>query len=436
MRTLLRGAATTLALSLLAGCGAAPDTTADGGIRLEFLSLAWQKESVEANKRLVRQWNEDHPGVQVRYVQGSWDSIHDQLLTSFLGGEAPDIIHDDASDLTDFAHGGYLADLTPYLPKRLRDDIPQASWETTSYDEGVYGVPFLQEPRVLIANTKLLEASGVLLPTAQRPWTWQDFEDISRKLTRDVDGDGRTDTYGVAWAMKEPVAQSVNLALSTGGKVFTKDGGGKNRIRYDTAESSVPELVRRQVNEDRTAPRNGLGMSGSDTLPGFFGGRYAMLPLNFSYRQQVRQQAPEGFDWTVLPMPGDSTGHLTQGVAPQTLSVSRDSAHKKAAVDFIAYLNQADHQVELATGDWLLPTSREALKDPAVNTRRHGWRTGVDVAAGLRPSPALGVLGFAEWKDKIATPAYQEYYNGALGTDELRTRLVADGNRILDRYQR
>ncbi|KPI07573.1 extracellular solute-binding protein family 1 [Actinobacteria bacterium OK074] len=436
-RTAVRGTAVALALTLVAACAGSSSDSADGKVTLEFLSLAWQKESVAANKALVRQWNKAHPDVQVRYVQGSWDSIHDQLLTSFEGGEAPDIIHDDASDLTDFAYGGYLADLTPYLPRTLRDGIPGASWDTTSYDGGVWGVPFLQEPRVLIADTKLLKASGVRIPTVQHPWTWAEFENVSKKLTRDTDGDGRTDTYGVAWSMKEPVVQSVNLSLSTGGKVFVKDKDGKNEVRYDAADAAVTQLVARQVNQDHTAPRAGLGMSGSDTLPGFFAGHYALLPLNFSYRQQVQQQAPDGFGWTVLPLPsGGGPDGLAQGVAPQTLSVSRDSRHKQDAVDFLAFLNQPAHQAELARGDWMLPTGTEALKDPALTTAKYGWKTGTGIAAHLRPSPVIGVRGYPEWKDKAATPAYQEYYNGAFGLGGLRDRLVGDGDRILDRYQR
>ena len=106
-------------LLLLAGC-TGTSTPEDGHITLRFQSLAWQEESVEANKALVKEWNATHPGVKVEYVQGSWDSVHDQLLTSFEGGEAPDIIHDASDDLADFAYGGYLADLRDLLPQRLK----------------------------------------------------------------------------------------------------------------------------------------------------------------------------------------------------------------------------------------------------------------------------------------------------------------------------
>lgn len=58
------------------------------------------------------------------------------------------------------------------------------------------------------------------------------------------------------------------------------------------------------------------------------------------------------------------------------------------------------------------------------------------MAEKLRPAPAQSVRGYPEWKDKVATPAFQEYYSGAIDAAELRRRLVEDGNRVLARYQR
>ncbi|MEU1484697.1 extracellular solute-binding protein [Streptomyces sp. NPDC005752] len=426
----LAAAVTTALALLLTGCsgdgGRGTDT--GGPIRLSFQSLAWQKESVDANKQLVREWNAAHPDVQVDYVQGSWDNVHDQLLTSFEGGEAPDIIHDASDDLADFAYGGYLADLRPLLPGRLTGDIPRQSWATTTFGDGVYGVPFLQEPKVLIANKKILESSGVRIPTPEKPWSWAEFRQVTQELT----GKG---TYGVAWPLKEPVSVTLNLGLSTGGQLFHRGADGKVDIRFDDGDRVMPGTVQEQVNSDRSAARSALGMGGSDTLPGFFGGKYAMVPLGFSYRQQVVEQAPEGFEWTVLPTPAGSGG-TAQGVSPQTLSVAEDSPHKKEAVQFIDFLLRPANMVRLAKGDWMLPTGTEALADPALHTEENGWAAGTALARGLRPAPAQSVRGYPEWKDKVATPALQEYYSGAIDTEELKKRLVDDGNRVLARYQR
>ncbi|MFJ8845355.1 ABC transporter substrate-binding protein [Streptomyces cyaneofuscatus] len=430
-RTLVRRAAAAAAVLalLLTGCSGTDDgRDADGTIRLRFQSLAWQKESVDANKQLVKEWNAAHPDVQVDYVQGSWDNVHDQLLTSFEGGEAPDVIHDASDDLADFAYGGYLADLRPLLPERLKADIPEQSWRTTTFDGGIYGVPFLQEPRVLIANTEILKASGVRIPTPERPWSWAEFRTVSKELT----GKGR---YGVAWPLKEPVSVTLNLGLSGGGQLFHRDADGRAELRFEEGDRVVTGTIHDQVNTDRSAARTALGMGGSDALPGFFGGRYAMLPLGFAYRQQVVEQAPEGFEWTVLPAPAGSGG-LAQGVSPQTLSVAEDSPHQEEAVAFIDFLLRPPNMVRLARGDWMLPTGTTALAHPSLHTDENGWATGTALAGHLRPAPAQTVRGYPEWKDKVATPALQEYYSGAIGAGELRKRLVDDGNRVLARYQR
>ncbi|MEU0033752.1 sugar ABC transporter substrate-binding protein [Streptomyces sp. NPDC006333] len=424
----------TRTLVVLAVLGLLLTSCTDGGggprgvITLRFQSLAWQQESVAANKELVKEWNAAHPDVKVEYVQGSWDSVHDQLLTSFEGGEAPDIIHDASDDLADFAYGGYLADLRGLLSERLTSDIPRRSWQAATFGRGVYGVPFLQEPRVLIADAERLKKSGVRIPTPEKPWSWDEFRTIAKRLS----GKG---TYGVAWPLKEPVSATLNLSLSAGGRLFHRAPDGKVTVRFGAADAVVPKTVHDEVNTDGSASGATLGMGGSDTLPGFFGGRYAMVPLGFSYRQQIAQQAPKGFRWQVLPAPAGADG-LTQGVSPQTLSVAADSPHKKEAAAFIDFLLRPKNMVRLALGDWMLPTGTQALRDPALHTAKDGWATGTALASHLRPAPAQSVRGYPEWKDKVATPAFQEYYSGAIGLAELRRRLVRDGNLVLARYQR
>ncbi|MFD7882056.1 ABC transporter substrate-binding protein [Streptomyces bauhiniae] len=426
MRTRITTAVAALLL-LLAGCSSGGHD--DGGpVTLRFQSLAWQQESVAANKELVREWNATHPDIKVEYVQGNWDGVHDQLLTSFEGGEAPDVIHDASDDLADFAYGGDLADLSGLLPARLKSEIPQRSWQATTFGKGVYGVPFLQEPRVLIANSAWLRKAGVRIPTPEHPWSWAEFREITARLS----GDGK---YGVAWPLKEPVSVTLNLGLSAGGTLFQRGSDGKVSVRFGTGDAVVPRTVHDQVARDRSAPASTLGSGGSDTLPGFFGGRYAMVPLGFSYRQQIEQQAPKGFEWEVLPAPAGADG-LTQGVSPQTLSIAQDCPHKKEAARFIDFLLRPKNMVRLALGDWMLPTGTEALADPALHTADRGWATGTALAAHLRPAPAQSVRGYPEWKDKIATPAFQEYYSGAIGLGELRKRLERDGNLVLARYQR
>lgn len=424
-------------VALAAGCGGGggggTSQAAKPGepVKLNFLSLAWQKESVAANKQLVDEWNKANPTIQVTYVQGSWDNVNDQLVTSFEGGDPPDVIHDDSPALSGFASKGYLLDLKDKVPADLKSDIPQPAWDTVTFDDGkgnqgVYGVPFLQESQVIIANKKLLDAAGVRIPTSDTPWTWDEFAEISKKLTK-------SGAYGVAWPMKSPVNKTLNLALNFGGTFF-QTADGKTTVKVGPEEKQVLQRIHDQLYKDKSADTSALGMGTADPLPGFFAGKYAMLPVGVYLRQQVVEQAPKGFDWVTLPPLKGTTSE--QGAVSQTLSVAADSKHPDEALKFISFFLNGANQAKLAKGDWLLPTSTKAATDPAMTTKENGWDVATASGKNLVVAPFLKVNGFDEWKSKVATPVLQQYYGNKISIDEAAAKLVADGNKVLERYQR
>jgi ABC-type glycerol-3-phosphate transport system substrate-binding protein len=417
-------------IGLTAGCSGGSN---DSGkpVKLKFLSLAWQKDSLAANKRLVAEWNKANPGIQVQYVQGSWDNVNDQLVTSFEGGDPPDVIHDDSSALAGFASQGYLTDLTKLIPAGLKNDIPSAAWGTATFagqgggDQGVYGVPFLQESQVILANKKMLDDAGVPVPTIANPWTWDQYQQIAKKLTS-----GKR--FGVAWALKAPVNRVLNLSLNFGGTFF-QTSGGKTTVKVGPQEREVLQRIHDQLYKDKSADPSALGMGTADPLPGFYAGKYAMLPASIYMRQQVVEQAPKDFQWvTIPPLKGQTT---QEGAISQTLSVAADSKHPKEAVKFISWFLNGQHQVELAKGDWLIPTSATAAKDPSLTTAKDGWDVATASAKSLILAPYLKVNGYDEFKTKVATPALQAYFANKISIDQLAQKLTGDGDKVLARYQ-
>jgi multiple sugar transport system substrate-binding protein len=417
-------------IGLTAGCSGGGS---DSGkpVKLKFLSLAWQKDSLAANKRLVAEWNKANPGIQVQYVQGSWDNVNDQLVTSFEGGDPPDVIHDDSSALAGFASQGYLTDLTKLIPSTLKNDIPPTAWGTATFagqgggDQGVYGVPFLLESQVILANKKLLDDAGVPVPTAANPWTWDQYQQIAKKLTT-----GKR--FGVAWALKAPVNRVLNLSLNFGGTFF-QTTGGRTTVKVGPQEREVLQRIHDQLYKDKSADPSALGMGTADPLPGFYAGKYAMLPASIYMRQQVVEQAPKDFEWvTIPPLKGQST---QEGAISQTLSVAADSKHPKEAVKFISWFLNGQHQVELAKGDWLIPASASAAKDPSLTTPKDGWDVATASAKSLILAPYLKVNGYDEFKTKVATPALQAYFANKISIDQLAQKLTGDGDKVLARYQ-
>jgi multiple sugar transport system substrate-binding protein len=388
---------------LLAGCATAPvgpevDESA-GPVTLRFQSLAFQEPSVAATERIVAAWNSAHPDVQVELAQGTWDSVHDQLVTQFQGGTAPDIVHDESADIAGFARQGYLADLGPHLSEETRASVPQGVWDAVTVDGQVVAAPTLLQSYVVFANTTILEQAGVTIPTSPT-WTWDELADAARRTTT-------PERAGLGWGLRQPTATVMSLGLGFGGTFFTGSGDAA-AIQVGDAELEVPRRIHDMAYADRSLDPTSLTQSGSDVITAFLDGRYAMVVAGSYVAQQLAESAPPAFAWRVLPALAGTSPN--QAANPQTLSVPADSPHVQQAADFIEFFVQSENLAAVAQGEWLIPASlpaREAVE--AATGGQDGWEATLDGAQYLTTAPFQGVADYPQWKDQIATPALQRY---------------------------
>jgi ABC-type glycerol-3-phosphate transport system substrate-binding protein len=403
---------------LLSACGSGDDSGGGGTgekVTLKFQSLAFQKTTVAATKKIVADWNAAHPDIQVQYVQGSWDSVHDQLVTQFQGGTAPDIIHDESADITGFAQQGYLADLSGHLSQEVKDSVPQGVWDTVSTDGKVYAAPTLLQSYVVFGNSALLKQAGVQ-PSGDT-WSWDEFQAAAKKLTQN----GK---YGLGWGLKSPTATVLNLGLNFDGTYF--EGTGRDAtVKIGDPELEVPKRIHQMAYTDKSIEPTSLTQSGSDALPGFFAGKYAMVVAGNFTAQQMVEQAPKGFGWEVLPVLKGTSAN--QAANPQTLSAPAEGKHTEQAAQFINYYMSAENLAAVGQGDWLIPTTQAARDAIAKNTGgKQGWTQMLASGDDLTKAPFQSVDNYPKWKDQVATPALQEFLANKIDLATLQKKL-SDG---------
>jgi ABC-type glycerol-3-phosphate transport system substrate-binding protein len=407
------------ALVTLAACGGNSSNDNSSGsstekVTLKFQSLAFQKTTVAANKKIVADWNAANPNIQVEYVQGSWDSVHDQLVTQFQGGTAPDIIHDESADITGFINQGYLADLSPYLSQGTKDAVSQGVWDTVSKDGKVYAAPTLMQSYVVLANTAMLKQAGIT--ATGDSLSWDDLAADAKKLT--VGG-----KYGIGWGLKSPTATVLNLGMNFDAKFFDGTGTDAKAVIGDP-ELEVPKRIHAMAYDDKSIDPTSLTQSATDVLPGFYAGKYGMIVVGNYAAQQILQEAPTGFQWEVLPpLKGTST---KQAANPQTLSVPAEGKHVEQSAKFIDYFMKADNLAAVGQGDWLIPTT-QAARDAILKATggKDGWTQTLASGTELTKAPFQSVENYPKWKDQIATPAFQEYLAN-------KTDLAALGKKLSD----
>ena len=410
--------------------------TDDHQIRpLRFVSLAWQEQAIATNKAIVNEWNAAHPDLQVEYIQGTWDSAHDYLVTAFETGDVPDVFHYESSVIIDYATRGYLTDLSPYVPADMKRDILDVAWATVTRPSGeVGGIPFLIESLVVLYNRSLLENAGIVPPTREHPWTWDDLRSAASTLTKDTNGDGVVDQYGAGFGLRNSANIIMNTSISFGGSFFRREGD-LFIVKVDTAEKQLLQTIVDMLFREKSAAPASIGETGAGMIPGFFSGRYAMLVGIGSWgRQQIVENAPKGFRWGVMPPLKART--QMYGASTQTLSIPRKSKRVPDAMKFIEFMLNAKNTARLALNDWMIPARRSCLSMPAFQDSLGGWDITCSAVSTLGVGPWLGAPGYVEWKSRVANPVLQELFAGRLSVDEAARRIEHESNIVLSRYKK
>ena len=403
----------------LSGCqqGSASNESenADGGpVTLQFQSLSDQPTTQAAVKSIVDEWNSENEDVQVKIVQAGWDGTFDKLITQFTGGTAPDIIHYEASSIASFAADGYLADLSDYIDEDLKSDISEGIWDSVTQDGEIIAYPSTLQSYMVFANADLLEAAGVEVPTGDT-MTWEELQTIAQATTTDS-------TFGIGWGLGSPTATMMSLALGFDGGFFDGEGTDAS-IDVGDSELAVPELIHEMAYTDKSIQPTSLTQSGSDVLASFYGGKVAMTVQGSFQATNIANDAPEGLNWVALP-PLEGSAGAVQAANPQTYSVNVDSEYVEESADFLNFFMSAENLASIAYADALIPSSSSARTEvETLAADNPAWTQVLASGEGLQGPPFLKVEKYTEWKDTIATPAFQQYLADQITSDELANQL-------------
>lgn len=403
--------------------------------KLVFVSLAWQEQTLKVHKQIVEEWNNSHRQAEVEYVQSNWSSIHDYLITSFETGDVPDIFHYESSTIIDFGLRGNLVDLNEYLSEEIKNDIHPIAWESVRMKNGlIIGVPFIFESMIVLYNKKHFKEAGIEVPALENPWSWEDLKNAAVLLTKDYDSDGITERYGAAMGLRNSANILLNLGLSFGCNFFN-DVNGELIFDMSKDEKNFLSFIKEMIYTDHSISPVSVTQSGPGILPSFFNEKFSMvIGIGTWARQQLIENAPEGFEWGVLPpIKGASQ---EQASNTQTLSIPKDSKHKKNAAEFIEFFLNKENMSKLAKSDWMTPARKSLINSKDFCDSTYGWNVCSYMVDHLVIGDWLKYPGYAEWKGRVANPLFQEFFSNRLSIDDLELRMKEESDYVLSRYRR
>lgn len=313
-----------------------------------------------AYQNLVDAFHATHPDIQVELIHiPSQSDYRNRLAADLAAGSPADVLLINYRRYAAFANVGALEPLGPYLEQsdliQESDFYPEAI-EPFKWDGELMCIPQNISSLVVYYNKELFDAAGVDYPA--EGWTWDDFLAAAQSLTKDLDGDGVTDQFGVG--LEPSLIRLAPFVWQAVGEIVD-DPIHPATLLLDTDEAYKAVQFFVELQTVHHVVPNAEEEKSEDSESRFINGRTAMF---FNSRRGVptyRESA--AFDWDVAALPQNKEqAGILHADAYCLPSVSKN---KEAAWTFIEFANSPEGQTIVAKSGRTVPSLIAVANSPA-----------------------------------------------------------------------
>ena len=149
-------------------------------------------------------------GAKVTFEVTTSDEYAQKILAYKAADDMPDIFYVGPEAVASNVDDGYLLPLDNYMDTAVVDNLWGAVSGAYRYDgvtagngEGsLYCLPKDFSTFAFAYNKDIFDEAGLAYPDPANPYTWEEFLDVCKQLTKDTDGDGEIDQWGTANALQ------------------------------------------------------------------------------------------------------------------------------------------------------------------------------------------------------------------------------------------
>ena len=302
-------------------------------------------QEVELADSLVRVWNRFHKDTFVRMQSiPVSQSTEEVLLAAIAGNTTPDICSNIwPGALYDYTRAGGLIALDQFpdfdsiVTARIPHDLLEAF---RSADGHYYQLPWKTNPVMMFYNERLFQEAGVMTP----PRTYSEYLESGKRVTRDIDGDGRTDIWMGERDIRPIWWQRLFdffpfYVAASGGRTLFENG----EPAFDTPDAANVLRFFQNCYAQRLFPRTFF--QGGDPFllekkATHFGG-----PWHVAHIQKFAPGLKYGI--VPLPVPDGHTGPLYTSGDFKNIAIFANTRFPREAWEFVKFLITAEHDLLL-----------------------------------------------------------------------------------------
>ena len=348
-----------LALSLLlTGCGRREDIGAKAGPVTISVWHPWGGTQKEKFERVVKLFEQSHPGIRVRVVFTPNDLSNNQkFFTSVAANKPPDVCFVDGPQVSEWAQQGALQPLDGLVKRekiKSTDYFPPC-WAQNVYDDRVWAMTYCADPNFAFVWNKAMFRDAGLDPD-RPPRSIEELDRYADKLTR-RNAHGDIIQIGIIpWAQYGSANSIFTWGWAFGGDFYDY----KNRRIIADKTQAVQALqwmigyAKKYDIRKVASLQQGFGTAEQNPL---YVGKLAMQCLHISGIEEIKQYAPNlDYGISYIPAPANGEQH-SSWVGGWCLALPRGSRHPKEGWEFIRWMcadeegtNKAAHAQGLFPG--------------------------------------------------------------------------------------
>src|SRR5688500_12014718 len=207
-RSLLTRTALTASAAGLAACGVpGAQSGPPAGLKDQTATVRYMTwygaDRLPTTNAWIKAYNEEFPKVKVEIEELVLADVPVKFQTQLAGGTPPDLLLADSHAQTKWFDSGAHLDMTSFLARdRINLDRDYAQVGIEHWCGKVYFIPFFADSNAIFYNKTMLQQAGVKDPWAdgKGDWTIDDLYTAAKAVTRDLNGDGQLDQWGLSAA--------------------------------------------------------------------------------------------------------------------------------------------------------------------------------------------------------------------------------------------
>ncbi|OZB90775.1 ABC transporter substrate-binding protein [Paenibacillus sp. XY044] len=446
-RWLTGAAAGMLLISLLSGCGGSSgggesEGTAGSSGSQDKVNLrlyTYGTEDAYNWSKTLKAYEDANPGVTVELVQLS-EKGDTQEASKKLDLEAASSAQMDILMFSDPA--GYAQRVALGMAEPLDDYIAKDGYkEETDYkvdtrlNGKVYALPGKFNPWYVLLNKDHLDEAGLSVPT---DWTWDQFADYAKKLTK---GEGASKRYGTYFHGPQGGGWLEFLKLKMENQPensdFLKEDGSSNLD--DPNFRATLELRLKMEKEDQSSvPYTDMISQKLNYRTQFYNQSASMIVIGSWMNSELggTDKVPLEFNVAVAPFPKNKEGDPT-GITPVTtdyVAVAAKSKHKEEAYKFVRWYTTegqtvqgknipAWSQVKSDQVEQIIDTILAGTKNPEKVDKK-------SLVDTLIASKASAIVPPASYQAEVFKAVNEEYEKLILGNQDIDATVKNSQERV------